>query len=140
MKTKRWAVIGQGKNGWHAKGENVSSSGGTLEEYLKEAFEGALVYDASGADTAKFVSFVVNGPMVDPKLGISEVNKFNLHDNMRNMLPALGGGFKTIAQNTLNGYCSLDTVGVGVFKELMKEIPGMKLGHAHSGKVIWDAP
>ena len=57
MANKEWHVIGRGFNGWHAKGVNVSSSGGDIvprtfwtgermTPYTEEAVEGALVYDA----------------------------------------------------------------------------------------------
>lgn len=151
---KRWAVIGRGFNGWHATGVDVSSSGGDLNPYtywtgaavpgyLAEAIEGALVYDASEADSVAFTRHVMNGPMVNPALAPNEVDRFTKADRDRalQMAPALGGGFKTLAVLAQSEkFTGLDRVGVGVYEGLLRKIPGVKIGKVVKGKVEWEHP
>lgn len=151
MAKQEWFVIGRGFNGWHAKGVEVSSSGGQLdpytywtgakcEGYLAGAVEGCLVYDAKDADATAFTRFVLSGPMVDPSLPPDGDDKFTDEDRAAaaRMLPALGGAFKTLAAWSQSPtYGGMDKVGVGIYEKLLSEIPGVKLGRVVNGKVVW---
>lgn len=108
-------VIGIGWRGWHGKGKGVSvttydatPAGG--EGLAKECVDGALVYDASQADDDAFAKLVVNGPMVNPSMDPDEAE----------------------------GYGSFDYVGINVYRRLLSEVPGMRLGTVQSGKIVWD--
>lgn len=148
----QWSVIGRGFNGWHAQGGGISSSGGDLVDrpwhaggvqtgYLTDAVEGALVYDASEADTSAFVKLVMNGPMVATHLPPDAVDRFSMADRdaALRMAPGLGGGFKTLAvlaqSETFTG---LDRVGVAVYEKLLRQVPGVKIGKVKAGAVCWE--
>lgn len=154
MKTphKRYHVIGRGLAGWHAKGINESSSGGDLHPrpwwaggftkgYLEQAIDGALVYDASGADERAFTRLIISGPMVDPALPLMGVSKFvaDLRETAGRMAPALTGAFQTLAQTAADDptYSGLDTVGVGVYRGLLATVPGIRLGTVRDGAIDW---
>lgn len=69
-------IIGRGKAGWHSEGigeqsysssvSTVSSSGGDLESYAKDAQDETPVYDAEDADNSAFIDFVYSGPVNNP--------------------------------------------------------------------------
>lgn len=140
----KWHKIGRGLVGWNAQGVACSSSGGTLEGYLLAAVDGALVYDAAKlkpAGVAAFIHLVTSGPLADPKLGLGEVNKFSKENrkSLARMEPLLGGELKTLAKLAKNEeYGGLDSVGLGVYKDLLRKVPGMKIGHVLNGKVVWE--
>lgn len=138
---KRWLEIGRGHAGWHAAYHHCSSNGGTLEGYLEEACEGCLVHDAQNADTDKFVKHVISGPMIGFNLEPGTVDRFTLDDRKAalRMLPGLSGGFDTLAVIAQSPtYGGLDRVAIDIYENLLREIPGMKIGHVHDGKVIWE--
>lgn len=119
--TNRWQLIGIGKAGWHANGVNVSSSGGTLGDYLKDAADGALVYDAEAAEYGPFAKFIIAGPIPAPEL---EPDGFQ----------PLGG-----EDNDPDQPRSLDRVGVARYIRLMRErCPGVQFGVVRNGQVEWE--
>jgi hypothetical protein len=139
------ALLGRGKRGWHAStvGENCegSSSGGTLEGYLAECDDGVPVYDCDEADYSSFAALVCNGPMVKPSLPAGTIQKFGDMKALAEMMPALGGGFKSIAATALAGLSSLDYIATDVYFALLKEkVPGAKTGTVQQGKIVWDPP
>jgi len=157
--SESWKVIGRGFNGWHACGHNTRSSGGELEPgrypfggehggYLAEAAEGALVYDAQHLEwipesSGAFIELVISGPMVDVDLPSFGERRFgeDLQDIARRLLPGLEGDFRTLASMAATGkYGGLDRVGVGIFEELLRRVPGIKIGHVRSGRVEWNGP
>jgi hypothetical protein len=145
-------VIGRGLSGWHGKGINVSSSGGGLEDapwwaggvqygYLGSAVDGCLVYDASGpeVDVDAFCKFIISGPMVDPALAPGAVSRFTDRGTAARMAPGLEGAFGTIAALAASeSYGGLDTVGVDVYRGLLRAVPGVKVGTVHAGVIAWD--
>ena len=138
--TEPYSIIGRGKAGWHAAGHNVSSSGGTLDGYLKDARNGALIYDAHDADTDAFTHLVIAGPMVDPDLPPGGVRRFGDQDAAARMCGpgGLTGAFKTIATLAQDAsYSGLDYVACDVYETLLRAVPGMKIGHVHNGTVVW---
>lgn len=153
---REYHVVSRGFNGWNAKGINVTSSGGSLEGhthwtgekvegYLASAIDGALVYDAAHLEdtpAADFINLIISGPMCDPGLGIAEVSRFGDKDkeSLARMKPLLGGAFRRLAEVVEQNpkFTGLDRVGVGIYKELLKAIPGMKIGHVLNGKVVWE--
>jgi len=146
-----WKIIGRGLAGWHAagieEGNRVSSTGGTLEDYVSEAEEGAPVYDAEDADVGAFVHFTMAGPMDDVTLPPGKVKLFKDRAKLAAMLPALGGGFKTIGMMGLarepgegkyEGLGSIDSVATDVWLEMLRRhVPGVRFGHVGSGRVQW---
>lgn len=142
MKEPRYRVIGRGLCGWHAQSVDCSSSGDTLDGYLANAEEGALVYDAQDTDNRAFTAFVLNGPMVDCKLAPDASDQFTDADRKRAqmMLPGLGGEFRTLAAIAIadHEYTGLDSVSVETYETLLRRIPRMKIGHVHSGAVVWE--
>lgn len=142
----KYDIIGQGFAGWHAKATNCSSSGGTLEEYLTEAREGALVYDASKSDYNAFCKLVISGPIVRSNLPPKTVKRFGAEDAeaARRMLPGLSGGFEIIAAKAIaevasgKKFSSLDEISTDLFEDLLREIPGVRIGHVVNGKVEWE--
>ena len=55
------------------------------------------------------------------------------------MAPVLQGEFKTLAAlSQSRAYTGLDYVGVGIYKDLLRKVPGMKIGHVLNGKVVWE--
>ena len=151
-----WHVIGRGFAGWHATGINTSESGGNLNDYrwndgmtkgyLSNAIEGALVYDAKHleqTDSAKdFFKLVINGPMVKPDLPPDAIERFSSkqRETAKLMMPGLSGGFDTLAKLAQNEkFSGLDYVGVKVYESLLRQIPGIKIGHVRDGAVVWDS-
>ena len=152
-----WHVVGRGFAGWHAAGVNVSSSGGNLDPYTywtgekckgyrQEAVEGALVYDAEHLESDRksasaFIKLILSGPMVSPDLPPDGVDRFSNADRKSalRMLPGLSGGYDTLAilaqDETFTG---LDKVGVKVFEGLLRQVPGIKIGHIQNGEVTWE--
>jgi hypothetical protein len=138
-----WSVIGRGKAGWHAKAADeysTSSSGGDLKGYLADAADGALVYDADEAEYGAYVDLVFAGPMCDPNLGEYECRRFGAQDRetLARMSPGLGGGFLAVAALEKVGLCSLDYVGVGAYRDLLRAVPGVKVGSVKAGEVCWE--
>jgi len=136
-------LIGRGKVDWHSKGISngnwCSSSGGTLESYLKEADDGTRIYDAKEADYDSFASFVIKGPMVDPTLEPGQVSRFNEKKTILGMLPGLGGDFKTLGMMALADVCSLDFVAPDVYVQMLQEkVPGVKFGKVINHQIVWD--
>jgi hypothetical protein len=143
MNSDKYLLIGRGKNGWHAAGLSkwgeFSSSGGSLEDYLSRAEDGTNIYDCSEADYSSFASIVFSGPMVKPSLPAGTIQKFGDMKAMAEMLPALGGGFKSIAATALAGLSSLDYIATDVYFALLKEkVPGSKIGTVQKNQIVWD--
>lgn len=142
MSDTKWDVIGRGLKGWHAISSNGSYSGGTLEEYIKDAKEGAYIYDATEAYSEDFIKFVINGPICDPELppGSNEQFRTDLLDSAKRMLPMMGGIWKSYLTKAINNpnYRGLDRVSPDVYIGLLKSILGMKVGHIIGGEIIWD--
>jgi len=151
---KAWHIIGRGWNGWHAKGIDVSSSGGDLQPrpwhaggmttgYLEEAVEGALVYDASEADRETFARLIISGPMVDPRLAPDAGAPLDeeTREAAARLAPALGGTFGRLAAAAATGrYRGLDSVGIAVYRQLLATVPGIRIGTVRDGALVWDAP
>lgn len=152
----RIALIGRGMNGWHTAnvgepqptpGGNVyrstgSSSGGSLQDYLREAPEGTPVYDASECDYATFSHWVIAGPMVDVRLSAGETSRVDKR-TMSGMMGegGLQGAFATVASLSLAGFNSLDYVSVDIYLALLKDrCPGVKVGKVVKGEIVWDPP
>src|SRR5262249_41280187 len=134
-----YGIIGRGKAGGHAAAHNVSSSGGTLEGYVARARDGALVYDADGAEYDAFVDLVISGPMVDVDLPAGAVKRFTDGETAARMVDGLEGAFKTLAVLAQDArFGGLDYVAVDVYEALLGRVPGVKIGHVRDGVVIWD--
>jgi len=136
---RRYGIIGRGKAGWHAAAHNVSSSGGTLDGYVAQADEGALVYDGDGADYDTFARLVISGPMVDPGLAPGTVKRFTDTETAARMADGLEGAFKALAELAQDAtYGGLDYVAVDVYEGLLRGVPGVKIGHVRAGVVEWE--
>lgn len=135
-----YKVIGRGKVGWHAQSESCSSSGGTFDGYVSKAEEGALVYDAEDADYGAFVKMTIAGPMLKLSLAAGQVQKFGEleREAMVRMAPGLGGSALTIAAMAVCGLTSLDFVALDIYEGLLRNVPGMKVGHVRDGRVVWE--
>jgi len=136
-------VITRGKNGWYAngvssRGHKFSSSGGTLEGYLKEAPDGTPVVDAEDADYATFAHFVIGGPILDCALPPQTIKRFQEQETLASMLPGLEGSFHNIGLAALAGVSSLDCVSLDIHLGLMRAIPGVKIGKVQDGQVEWE--
>ncbi len=139
----RILYISRGFAGWHAEGlskdgNRFSSSGGTLEDYLQQAAEGCMVVDAENADYSTYAKHVIAGPMLDVSLDPGSVKRFQDREALAFMLPGLGGSFKTVASLNLSGLSSLDYVGADVYRQLVRQIPGIKLGKVQDGRIDWE--
>ena len=136
-----WKLIKRGRAGWHAADETgLSSSGGSLEYYLRTASEGALVSDADEADAVAFTLFVYNGPMPDPAWAPDAVRRLSdsTRERAARMIPGMSGGFEALATAAQDPtYTGLDFVGLGVYEGLLRKIPGIKIGHVRDGAVVW---
>lgn len=147
MKTK-WFLIGRGKNGWHASGlENgnkVSSSGGTLQEYLQESDDGVIIYDAEDADMATFVRWTYRGPMVNILLKNGEVHRFMEGKPSVDMM-ATESGYQAADLDRLlydgsHKVGALDYVALDLYMAMMKyQVPGVKTGKVIGHAIQWDA-
>lgn len=137
-------IIGRGKQGWHSdglsNGNKCSSSGGTLETYLKEAEDGTIVYDAMEAPDAAFIDWIFKGPMFSPTLAPHEVDSMgDAKKTILGMLPALEGAFKGLAVMALSDLRSFDFVGKDVWVTAFKErVPGVKWGKVVNHEVVWE--
>lgn len=138
-------IIGRGKNGWyadgHERGNKCSSSGGSLENYLKEAEDGTCIYDAEDADYRTFADWVLKGPMLNTLLLPHEIDSFKDNDKktLFGMLPALEGAFKGLAVIALTDLGSLDYVGLDVYLTGMRaRVKGVKFGKVLNHKVVWE--
>lgn len=132
-------IIGRGHAGWHAKfierGNEVSSSGGTLEDYLKIAKDGTPIYDAEEANNLEFIHWVFNGPMVTVRLKPNEIQhkSFDCNPTLLGLMPASKHVFKS------DQITSCTFVGTEVFMTLLREkVSGVKTGKVFAGKVVWD--
>lgn len=147
----KFRLIGKGLSGWHASGKDnhgnkVSSSTydtreGQLNEYVSQAENGALVYDASMADSEEFTDFVCSGPMCDPYLENGKVHSFSKEDRKTALImaPALSGGFQTYALLAQDEkFSGLDYVAIDIYEALLRKIPGIRLGKVNDGNVIWE--
>ena len=137
-------VIGRGWYGWHTdgldNGNRCSSSGGSLENYLKEAKNGTPVYDASETGN-DFANFIVRGPMIDPCLPSGQISKFDaeLKASLLGMLPGLEDGFQDLAVMAMADITSLDYVAIDVWLTMLRErVSGVKFGKIHNGQVEWE--
>jgi hypothetical protein len=55
------------------------------------------------------------------------------------MAPALGGAYQTLAiMAQSRQYSGLDSVGVGIYRELLRAIPGIKIGTVRDGAIVWE--
>ncbi len=109
--------------------------------YLQDAAEGCLVYDAEGADREVFSALVISGPMCDPALPPEGVSRFgaDLREAATRMAPGLAGAFGTLATLAQSpSYSGLDTVGVDVYRDLLRTVPGIKIGRVVSGQIEWE--
>lgn len=147
----RIKLIGRGLVGWHtsnvgklssdgqAYASTGSSSGGSLETYLKEAEDETLIYDADQADVGAFAHFVIAGPMVKASLAAGETARFGADKALENMLPGLEGSFATVGAMALAGFSSLDYVAPDVYIALLKaKVPGIKTGKVINHRIVWD--
>lgn len=144
-KMKKYKIIGRGFNGWHAQSDNGGLSGAygnnACDRIAEEAVDGALVYDAKMSDFEAFYKLIMSGPMVDTSLADDETNPFTdaQRESARAMLSGLGGGFKTLATIAQDkSYGGLDYVSVNVYEKLLRNVPGVRFGRVHNGKVEWE--
>lgn len=157
-KRNRWTVIGRGKAGWHAMSDpepwvesegyrsrigSVSSSGGNLDEYAREARAGAFVYDAEEADADAFTDLVFAGPMLSLELAPDGVRKFGDAERSAALLMCGPGGlegaflhFALRAQD--EKFSGLDYVGLHVYAALLRKVPGIRFGRVEKGVVEWE--
>lgn len=154
---EKWKLIGIGFSGWHAKRKNSSCSSyykdlATLESFVKDAEEGAVVYDASNANLSAFVNFVSNGPMLDFDLYGKEYEIFS-SDSRTAALSMCGpgglsGGFEKlvyieaaqeISKKKIGGFGGFDMVSLDLYLNLMREyVPGVRFGKVINGNVVWE--
>jgi len=130
METTQWAIIGKGFAGWHAEDTTgkVSSSGGQLEDrYASEAIDGALVYDASNVEYSTYSAFVIRGPMVNPGLPAGMIRK--MLDTPRKFEPAV---------DRIGNGIALADVALDVYESFLRQVPGIKFGRIHKGRVLWE--
>ena len=143
MKTKElYKVIGRGKAGWHAKTDNVSSSGNTLHGYLCDAQDNALVYDADSADYGQFARLVMSGPMLDTSLSPGEVDKFSTVDKqvVKHMYGGLSGEFINLANKVITdeNFSGLDSVALDIYETLLRKVSGIRIGRVKDSEVVWE--
>lgn len=144
-------VIGRGKNGWHASGvgtstpnstSTFSSSGGSLEDYLAEARDGVLVYDAEGVEYSAWSDMVIRGPMLKVDLPQGQTDRFTAkqRETMARMMGpgGLQGDFQTLGKLALAGFSSLDFVAPDVYMALLRALPGIKLGKVQDHEIVWE--
>lgn len=138
-------IISRGKCGWSAQGltkegNSFSSSGGSCEEYAKDAPDGTPVVDAIDADYGAFAKLIMAGPMLDVSLPAETVSRFGKkeQETLAKMMPGLGGTFATIGALNLIGFSSLDSVSLDIHLEMKRKIPGMKFGTVKGGEVEWE--
>jgi len=151
MTQSQWHVIGRGLAGWHAKGINVSSSGGDINPgvywtgaptrgYLQDAIDGCLIYDASEADETAFTRLILSGPMCNPALEPTAHDRFGYGATAARMAPAMEGAFQALAVAASNPeYSGLDYVGVDRYRALLQTVPGIKIGTVRAGTIEWIA-
>lgn len=133
----KWLVIGKGWRSWHAETFGCKSSGGTLDQYLKEAEEKAFIYDASNSGK-EFAEFVISGPMLDLSLPTGIVKPFGDSKQLEIMTPFLGGEFNTIAKLNKAGLCSLDYIAFNLWEHLLRQIPNVKFGKVINQRIEWE--
>lgn len=147
MYETRVIAIGRMKAGWHgAYLDGSSGSGGRLEDYLKNAVDGAVVYDGDAADYGDCVDLVMRGPMFKPlTYGVKRFGRQERHA-AANMLPGMSGGFDTILSNALaepelkaeEKYGSLDYVDWAIYRRLLSAVPGFRFGKVVAGVIVWE--
>lgn len=141
-----WHIIGRGFADWHAQGickwGSASSSGGTLDKYAAEAADGAVAYDAHGADKAAFIAWTFAGPMADPTLPPDGARKCGADQRqvLAGMAPGLSGGFAALAAAAQSDtFSGLDSVGVELWAALFRaRVPGVRFGRVAAGAVAWE--
>jgi hypothetical protein len=124
------SIIGRGLAGWHSQGvhegNSCSSSGGTLEGYLKDARDNTPIYDASDCNEDQFITFVFRGPLIDVRLEPGQIRK-------------LFSGTTMTYQAGGSVIDSSSYVAVDVFLDLLHQcVPGVRFGIVRNGKAIWD--
>lgn len=140
---KRYLVIGRMLAGWHAATENESASGGSLESFLSEAHDGAVIYDGSRCDPSLVMQMVMSGPML--RITLYGAKRFADHETAFRMLPGLSGGFDTaVAYAITQGvskddiYHSLDYVGWHIYRGLLGKLAGIRFGRVANGRIVWE--
>ena len=133
----KWAIIGKGNSGWHAKARSVRVSENStcassssshdprdeqLNEYVSEAEENALVYDASQANESAFIKLVVSGPIVNPDLPAGHI------------LQGLEKDSKPYENQKLGGF---DWVSVDIYENLLRNVGGVRIGRVINQQVVW---
>jgi hypothetical protein len=118
-------------------------SGGTLESYLPDAIEGALVYDAVATDYETYAKHIISGPLLSCELGPDDIDRFSDGDTLARMAPGLSGAFRGIALHAMTTGCSsFDKVGIGIYERLLREIPGIRIGRVFTEcsepRVVWE--
>ena len=149
---EKFRIIGKGQSGWHASSckSSLSSYDRSPAELFKiaaDAEEGCPVYDASGADSAAFVSWVLSGPMCDVSLPDEGIDRFTREEKNLGLAMCgpggLSGGFEVMIQQAVREddreLGSLDSLGRSAWlAELRKRVPGVRFGRVQSGAVIWE--
>ena len=100
-----------------------------------------MIYDAKDADPDAFTRLILSGPMVNPAMPPMGHDRFNDRYRLGTMAQGLEGAFKALAVETLSNpqYSGLDYVGVGIYRELLRQVPGTKLGTIHEGgRIEWE--
>lgn len=148
---ERFGVIGRGRVGWHAEVvprdtggciTSGSSQGGQFDEYVKHAIEGALVYDAASADYSAFAKMVIHGPMLNLRLAPDEYEPFGKAARalLLDVAPSMDGSFQAVAKLAERpDFKGFDYVGVGIYEALLREVPGIRIGHVNNGAVVWES-
>ncbi len=144
----QWKMIGRGMAGWHARGTDdgnqVSSSGGTLQDYLDESQDGVMIYDAEDADMSAFIDWTYKGPMAKVELAPGEVHRWLEEPAIETSLNAQGEYEQTeLARFLQEGSYRLgafDYVALDIYKELFKlKVPGVRFGKVVNHAIEWDS-
>jgi hypothetical protein len=146
MSKSKLHILKQVKNGWHGQGVNFSVTFYTTNiiHCLNSDYDysDCVAIDAHEIDWGKAVDMALKGPMCEPSLPPNTVDKFlDKHKRtLTDMLPGLGGDFKTIGLMTLvseGTICSLDYVSRDIYVNLWRGA-GAKIGKVVNGQVEWE--
>jgi hypothetical protein len=129
-----WKVLGRGFADWHGSAPGHSVNGAALERMIPDA-EGALVYDAEGADADAFTRHVISGPMLSWDVPAGHVYRFAQPQTCGNWVEDRRLFAEPWNGQELGGF---DYVSLDVFEALLRRVPGIRIGRVRRGAVAWE--
>jgi hypothetical protein len=121
------------------RGSTQSSLSRCGKDALHRLRDGGLFLDKRTCDRLVLVEGVCNGPMLSLRLRADEAELFDEHACLERMEPALGDGFKTLAQHALANrqWRGFDKVGLNIYLAFWRD-RGARIGQRQGNEMHWE--